>query len=121
MRLFMTALVAVTLVGAAGATTSPSGLRGLVMRGPVTPVCAAEQPCDAPAKGVVLVFSNNDRVVGRATTNTQGWYRVALRPGVYAVRTGSTQTVGLRLSPVRATVSLNHYRRVDFSIDTGIR
>ncbi len=91
------------------------------MRGPITPVCAAEQPCSAPAKGVTLVFSRNGRTVGRTTTNAEGWYRVTLRPGLYTVGITSTQTSGHRLKPTRADVITDHYRRLDFSIDTGIR
>ena len=119
-RFFLTALVAAVLVGTAGATTSTSGLRGLVTRGPITPVCAAEQPCTAPATGVTLTFWSSGHVVGRATTNANGWYRISLRPGTYGVGMASQSSLR-RLTPVRAAVSPDRYRRVDFSIDTGIR
>src|SRR5205807_5461088 len=77
----LAALAAVIAASSAGAATSSSGLRGLVMRGPNTPVCTAEQPCSEPAKNVTLVFSRNGQVVRRAKTNDQGRYRVALAPG----------------------------------------
>ena len=48
---------------------------GLVV---ISPVCAAEQPCDAPAKHATLLFSRNGAVVGRAITDTEGRYRVQL-------------------------------------------
>ena len=121
MRVFLTALIAAVLVGTAGATTSTSGLRGLVTRGPITPVCAAEQPCTAPAKGVTLAFWSGGHMVGRVTTNANGWYRIALRPGTYGVGMANSQSSMRHLTPVRAAVSLDRYRRVDFSIDTGIR
>ena len=105
----------------AASATSSSGLRGIVMRGPITPVCVVGQPCDAPAKHVTLVFSRNGRAVRRATTNEQGRYRVALAPGLYAVRLAVRQTVGRGLEPSRARVVANRFRRVDFFFDTGIR
>jgi hypothetical protein len=116
----LAALAAFVAVTSAGAATSPSGLRGLVTRGPIAPICVAEQPCDGPAKNVTLVFSRNGRVV-RARTNEQGRYRVALAPGLYAVRLAVRQTVGRGLEPSRARVVAGRFRRVDFSFDTGIR
>ena len=117
----LAALAALVAVSSAGAATGTSGLRGVVTRGPIVPVCAAGQPCDAPAKDVMLVFVRNGRVVRRAKTNDQGRYRVALAPGLYAVRLATRQTIGRGLEPRRARVFAGRLRRVDFSIDTGIR
>jgi hypothetical protein len=117
----LAALAALVAASSAGAATSSSGLRGVVMRGPIVPVCAVEQPCDAPAKDVTLVFSRNGRVVRRPTTNDQGRYRVRLPVGLYTVRTATKTTVGPGVTPATARVKANLYRRVDFFIDTGIR
>jgi archaeosine-15-forming tRNA-guanine transglycosylase len=92
----------------------------MVTRGPIVPVCVAEQPCDGPAKNVTLAFVR-DGNVRRATTNDQGLYRVTLAPGLYSVRLMVGQQVGRGLEPSRARVVVNRVRRVDFSIDTGIR
>ena len=43
----------------AQATLSRGSFAGLVKRGPITPVCVAEQPCDEPAKGVTLLNYSN--------------------------------------------------------------
>jgi len=117
----LVALAAALVASSAGAATSSSGLRGLVTRGPIAPVCAAGQPCSEPAKDVTLVFSRNGRVVRRARTNDQGRYRVALAPGLYAVRLTPKPSIGRGLEPVRARVLRARFRRFDFSIDTGIR
>jgi hypothetical protein len=117
----LAALAAVVAASSAGATTTPSGLRGLVTRGPIMPVCVAGQPCDAPAKNVTLVFSRYGRVVRRATTTDRGRYRVRLAPGLYAVRLAPKPSIGRGLEPVRVRVVRAHFRRLDFSIDTGIR
>ena len=117
----LAALVVAVAASSAGAATSSSGLRGLVTRGPITPVCVAGQPCSEPAKDVTLVFSRNGRVVRRTRTNDQGRYRVALAPGLYAVRITPRSSIGRGLEPVRARVMRARFRRLDFSIDTGIR
>jgi hypothetical protein len=117
----LVALVAALVASPAGAATSSSGLRGLVTRGPIAPVCVAGQPCSEPAKDVTLVFSRNGRVVRRARTNDQGRYRVALAPGLYTVRLTPKPSIGRGLEPLRARVLRGSFRRLDFSIDTGIR
>jgi hypothetical protein len=102
----------------AGGVTG-SGLYGVVMRGPITPVCVAEQPCSKPAVGVTLSFIRGARVKS-VITNALGRYRVALVPGTYAVRTGSGITIGRGLEPRTAIVPAA-WKRQGFSIDTGIR
>ena len=108
--------LALALAAGAQATTPRGMLTGIVTRGPITPVCAFEQPCDEPAANVALVFVRNDRVVGRAVTNVEGRYRVRLLGGAYTVR----RTAG-KLEPNRARVYAGRVTRLDFWIDTGIR
>jgi hypothetical protein len=102
--------------GGAGATTG-TGLRGLVTRGPVSPVCVAEQACDEPAPGVTLVFKRAGDEVARTRTGSAGGYRVTLPAGWYTVKPLS----GRHMQPSAAHVVSGRFRRVDFSIDTGIR
>jgi hypothetical protein len=92
-----------------------SGLHGTITRGPIAPVCVAEQPCTAPAAGAVIAFSRGLHVA-RVTVRPDGSYRVLLPPGLYAVR-------ALRgpIEPIRVRVLPGRNRAVDFSIDTGIR
>jgi hypothetical protein len=118
-----TLFLALVLAGAAGArtTTSASGLRGIVTRGPITPVCVVEQPCTAPARNVTLLFSHNAQVVGRAVTNSEGRYRVRLPAGLYSVRRPGAVTIGRPLEPDHARVRVGRFSRVDFFVDTGIR
>ena len=105
--------------GSAGGGTA-TGLRGKVMRGPTQPVCRVNDPCEEPARGVRLVFYRSGKIVGRATTNQKGWYRVTLRPGRYTVGTQNPR-VSKNLTPKTATVPTSTVRRVDFDIDTGLR
>jgi hypothetical protein len=116
------ALVLVLAVAAgASATKTSSGLRGIVTRGPITPVCVVEQPCSEPARNVTLLFSRNAHVVGRAVTNAEGRYLVRLPAGRYSVRRPGAVTIGRGLEPDHARVRAGRFFRVDFSIDTGIR
>ena len=122
MRHFLLLLVAaVTLSAGTASGATVSGLRGLVKRGPIMPVCRLDQPCDEPAANVRLVFLRNGVVVSRARTSATGWYRVVLAPGRYAVRLPGKPALGRNVKPQTARVSRGRYSRVDFSIDTGIR
>lgn len=102
------------------AATPSTGLYGTVYRGPITPVCRVDVPCDEPAN-VTLVFSRLGRAVARVHTREDGSYRIRLRPGRYSVRTTSTSLFERRTNPATATVPRAGYRRVNFFIDTGIR
>jgi hypothetical protein len=115
--------LALMIVAGAGAQTAvfSSGLHGVVMRGPIAPVCVAEEPCTEPAKNVTLLFSRNGRIAGRAVTDSAGRYRLRLPAGVYAVRRPPPLGIGKGIEPNRARVYARRFVRVDFSIDTGIR
>ncbi len=105
---------------AAFVATPATGLYGTVHRGPLTPVCRVDEPCDGPAH-VTLVFSRLGRTIARVHTRDDGSYRIRLRPGRYSVRTTSPSVFERRPDPAAATVPRVGYRRINFSIDTGIR
>jgi hypothetical protein len=114
-------------VAAIAATAADAGTRqrgtlyGDVTRGPIAPMCAAEQPCDAPAKNLTLVFSRNSRPAGRVTTDAVGHYRLRLPSGFYDVRRAAVTGFDRRLEPNTVRVRSGRTVRVDFSIETGIR
>ena len=116
-------LVAATIAAVAAGSLAPvastvpprSGLYGVVMRGPIVPVCTAGQPCSAPAKGLLLRFTGNGRTT-TTRTRDDGTYRVHLKAGTYAVAAASG-----RITPTLAHVRRLHFVHVDFDIDTGIR
>jgi hypothetical protein len=118
MKVLLTTLVVVLLATAAGAAgaTSRSGLRGTVVLSPGSPVCKAGTPCTRPAAHALLRFWRKGRVVAQARSDASGRYRIALRPRAYTVTSG-----GGRIKPARVTVATDSYRRVTFTIDTGIR
>jgi hypothetical protein len=122
MRVLMAlSCLALAVTAGAQATTAHGTLTGVVRRGPITPVCVAEQPCDEPAKNVTLLFSRNGHVVGRAVTDEQGRYRLRLPVGRYTVRRLADTAVDRRLQPNQVRVRAGRQLRLDFLIDTGIR
>jgi hypothetical protein len=108
------------LAGAANQTAVKSGLRGVVMRGPIKPVCDVSNPCEEPAAGLVLRFSRGGVVVARVKTGSRGGYRVTLRPGRYSVTTPNRRP-GTGLQPELVRVPRGRVARVDFKLDTGIQ
>lgn len=95
--------------------TEASGVEGIVMRGPITPVCTPESPCDAPAPGVTVQALQSGSVVATTTTDHNGRFRISLAAGDYMVRTlGNTKAQSVHVSPSKLT-------EVALYIDTGIR
>jgi hypothetical protein len=125
MRVVAITLAALAIAAAGAGATTPSrptaGLHGVVMRGPTMPVCKEEEPCEAPAVGVVLQFAYAGRIVARTKTGAGGAYTVRLRPGIYSVTTPPPRRVGTGLTPSRVRVPAGRLARVDFHLDTGIQ
>ena len=119
MRIFAIALVAAALLGssAGGAVTVRSGLYGHVTRGPISPMCVAEQPCSEPAGGATLRFLRDKQLAGAVRVQASGSYRILLAPGVYTVSAASRRPLDPSTVRVRSGVVV----RLDFAIDTGIR
>ncbi len=118
MKIAFAVIGAVCLLGgAAQGSTIKSGLYGKVTRGPITPVCMAEEPCSAPMPGATIVFSRSGRDVARTRTAPNGTYRMALTPGTYSVRVLHARPV----DPATTRVPRDRFRHIDFSVDTGIR
>ena len=112
--------LALFFAGAAASAPS-SGLHGVVMEGPVTPVCRIDVPCERPAAGIVLEFKRGSRIVARVKTTAKGAYRVKLRAGAYAVATVPSRRVGTGLMPKTVRVPKARMARRDFHLDTGLR
>lgn len=117
-------LIAVLVPAAFGATfahsAAPSGLRGVVTRSPITPVCIEGIPCSAPAANTPLVFSRRGVSV-RTRTDRVGRYRVTLAPGSWSVRTATAPLIGSGIEPHTVRVLAGRFRVVNLDIDTGIR
>ena len=108
-----------TLAGPSG-TAQTSGLHGIVMQGPTSPVCRADDPCEAPARGLVLQFRRDGKVAAEVKTTQAGKYFVKLAAGSYAVKAPGRR-IGSGLTPRVVRVIRGQTARVDFSLDTGIQ
>jgi hypothetical protein len=110
---------------AACSSTAPSpstGLTGVVVRGPVTPVCRVDVPCDAPFSATFNVERNGRRVT-QFQSDTAGQFTVFLEPGTYTVAPNSDAPV---MSPSSQTKSVTVADNgmltvVRLTFDTGIR
>jgi hypothetical protein len=110
---------------AACSSTAPSpstGLTGVVVRGPVTPVCRVDVPCDAPFSATFNIERNGRRVT-QFQSDTAGQFTVFLEPGTYTVAPNSDAPV---MSPSSQTKSVTVADNgmltvVRLTFDTGIR
>jgi len=118
--LCLAALVPMFTFTGAAVGIHASGLRGVVMQGPTRPVCRANDPCEAPARGVLLQFSRAGKIVAQVKTTQTGKYSVKLRAGSYAVKV-PRRRVGTGLTPRVVRVLRGRIAEIDFHLDTGIQ
>jgi hypothetical protein len=120
-----TIAIATALSACASAAPSPSpttGLTGVVMRGPVTPVCRVDVPCDAPFSATFTV-EQGDRRIAQFQSDAAGQFTVYLKPGAYAiVPAADAPIIGASLQRKSVTVADNGMLTVvRLTFDTGIR
>jgi len=116
----LVAIVASVATAAAGAADRGT-IAVVATRGPITPVCAVEVPCDGPAAGVRLVVRRSCVVVRRAVTDPQGRARIALLPGRYVVTASYGAVLRPRVESAAVQVRTGRTSLVRFAFDTGIR
>ena len=97
-----------------------TGLEGTVTRGPVTPVCQINVPCDAPFKWSFQVVIGT-LVVAHFQSDSVGHYRVPLVPGIYGIRADSGAAIWPPDQTLQVTVEPNAMTQKDLQFDTGIR
>jgi hypothetical protein len=89
------------------------------MRGPTKPVCRVGEPCEEPARGLVLQFKRAGKAV-RVKTSQKGTYTIRLRPGTYVVTTVPPRRIGTGLTPHTVLVPRGRIARRNFHVDTGL-
>jgi hypothetical protein len=117
--------VLVAAIGAASCgPTAPSpttGLTGTVERGPITPVCFLDRPCNAPFSATFTVQRNGERVA-QFRSDAAGQFTVMLEPGMYRVVPNADAPLIAPASQVReVTVESVGLTTVHLVFDTGIR
>ena len=120
------ALPALLLVLSAVACESPSapsstGLSGTVLRGPIQPVCAANQSCDAPFSSGFTVLKLAT-IVASFRSDAQGHYEIRLPAGGYTIVPDADAPIMTPRSQSKdVTVGSNGMTALDLHFDTGIR
>lgn len=104
--------------------TGPSqltGLTGVVVRGPVTPVCRVDVSCDAPFSAGFSA-ERDGRMVARFRSDTDGRFTVWLDPGAYTIiPDADAPVIAPRSQSKRVTVGESGLTEVRLVFDTGIR
>ena len=124
MRVVLIAAAA-AIAACASAATSPStttGLTGVVMRGPVAPVCRVDVPCDAPFSASFMVEQDGRRVA-QFQSDAAGQFTVYLQPGGYVIVPGADAPI-IGASQQRKSVTVADDAMltvVRLTFDTGIR
>jgi hypothetical protein len=101
--------------------TAITGLTGIVVRGPITPVCQIQVPCDAPFSASFTVEQNGRRVT-EFQSNTDGRFNVLLAAGIYRIVPAANAPI--LSAPLQAkTVEVRPVglTEVRLEFDTGIR
>lgn len=119
------ACVVIGVLGVSGCSaTAPSpttGLTGVVVRGPITPVCRVDVPCEAPFSASFTVQRDGRRVAG-FQSDASGQFTVLLTPGPYTVVPNADAPVIVPAAQAKSvTVGDTGLTVVRLTFDTGIR
>jgi hypothetical protein len=126
-RRVVLAIVCLVLLASACASSahsgSASGVEGTVLFGPFCPVERADSPCPPrPIAADITVSTPTGATVTSWTSNSNGSYRIPLRPGTYVVTARAPGTGAFGVSkPVDVVVVLGRFTHVDLMVDSGIR
>lgn len=112
-------------IAACASAPSPStmtGLTGVVMRGPVTPVCRVDVPCDAPFSATFNI-ERSGRRVAQFQSDAAGQFTVLLAPGMYTVVPNSDAPIISPSSQAKSVMVADNgmLTVVRLTFDTGIR
>jgi hypothetical protein len=117
-------ILMLTVAAAACDPASPTpttGLTGVVVRGPVTPVCTIDRPCDAPFSADFSVEQNGQRV-NHFRSDADGRFIVMLASGRYRIVPAAGAPILAPQSQAKTVdvlpVGLTEVR---LEFDTGIR
>jgi hypothetical protein len=122
-RTMLVVCAAVAVQACAGTAPTPAtGLTGVVVRGPITPVCRVDVACDAPFSATFNVERSGRRVT-QFQSDAMGQFTVFLPPGTYTVLPNSDAPIISPSSQAKSvTVADNGMLTVvRLTFDTGIR
>lgn len=99
-----------------------AGLAGVVVRGPVQPVCQEGQSCDDEPFSAGFTVRRGGRTVGTFRSGTDGRFAVRLAPGAYTVVPDDDAPLLAPASQAKPVeVATGAVTTVRLAFDTGIR
>lgn len=117
--LLMAAVVATACNPAS--STPTTGLTGVVVRGPITPVCLIDVACDAPFSAGFSV-QQSGREVAQFRSDAEGRFTVWLPPDTYRIVPHADAPLMAPASQARSVeVGRTGLTTVRLEYDTGIR
>lgn len=107
-------------------TPSPSvldsGIRGIVLLGPVCPVESAEpSPCLTPYVANLVITDSDGNVITRVSSGSDGRFEVLLPPGDYVIQPDNGPDGNPSSIPQPVTVGPDEFEDVEVDYDTGLR
>ena len=116
--------LASTTVSACDPPVSPivtTGLTGVAVRGPITPVCQIQVPCDAPFSAAFTVDQNGRRITA-FRSDADGRFTVMLPSGAYRIVPEAAAPIMSPLSQAKMVEVLpGGLTEIRLEFDTGIR
>jgi hypothetical protein len=107
------------VTGTGGGQEAHSGIRGVVLLGPMCPVERVGSPCpDRPFAAVVRVSGAQGHASVRS--GSDGRFQIALAPGRYTLRASGSSAIQTS-KPVEITVLSGRWTTATVSVDSGIR
>ena len=114
-------LLATIVAGCQSPYGLSTGLAGTVVRGPVTPVCLVDVPCDAPFAATFQV-RRGGVLVATFQSDGKGAFSVGLAPGSYVIVPAADAPIIDPASQAKTVaVGADGVTTVQLEFDTGIR
>jgi hypothetical protein len=110
----------------AGGTPTPtalnSGIRGVVLLGPVCATQSAESsPCLTPYAANLVITDSDGNVVTSVSSGSDGRFQVLLPPGDYVIQPDNGPDGNPSSIPQPVTVAPGEFEDVEVDYDTGLR
>lgn len=103
-------------------TVLDSGIRGIVLLGPVCPTASAEPSvCLTPYAASLVITDSDGNVITRVSSGPDGHFEVLLPPGDYVIQPDNGPDGNPSSIPQPVTVGPDEFEDVEVDYDTGLR
>ena len=124
LRIILALLVLSSVFSSAQAQSqSPTGIEGVITVSPIRPGpirAGSDVPTAAPLPNAVFTIGNEKGVVTSFTTDSEGRFRISLKPGHYAIVLAE-QRFPRPCGPFDVDVVSGKMTKVEWRCDTGMR